>query len=136
MGFTNHTILIARNGAEFGIEDSAAPIQNSGGELLGVVLIFHDVTERRRLTREMTYRATHDALTGLINRAEFETRLQRVLHDAQAHHREHALLYIDLDEFKLVNDGCGHAVGDQLLQQVGKLLQDAVRARHVSPPGW
>ena len=121
--------MIARNGAEFGIEDSAAPIQNSGGELLGIVLIFHDVTERRRLTREMTYRATHDALTGLINRAEFETRLQRVLHDAQAHHSEHALLYIDLDEFKLVNDGCGHAVGDQLLQQVGKLLQDAVRAR-------
>ena len=77
----------------------------------------------------MSYRATHDALTGLVNRAEFETRLRRTLDKAHEDRSEHALLYIDLDQFKLVNDACGHSVGDQLLQQVAKLLREAVRAR-------
>ena len=128
-GLAKHTVLISRNGDEFGIEDSAAPIRNPSGDLLGVVLVFHDVTEQRRLSGEMSYRATHDALTGLVNRAEFETRLRRTLDKAHEDRSEHALLYIDLDQFKLVNDACGHSVGDQLLQQVAKLLRDAVRAR-------
>ena len=128
-GLANHTVLISRNGEEFGIEDSAAPILNDRGDLLGVVLVFHDVTEQRRLSGEMSYRATHDALTGLVNRAEFETRLRRTLHKAHEDRSEHALLFIDLDQFKLVNDACGHSVGDQLLQQVAKLLNEAVRAR-------
>ncbi|MDY7576657.1 PAS domain-containing protein [Actimicrobium sp. CCI2.3] len=127
VGLANHTVLISRNGDEFGIEDSAAPIRNPGGDVLGVVLVFHDVTEQRRLSGEMSYRATHDALTGLVNRAEFETRLRRTLDKAHEEHSEHALLYIDLDEFKLVNDACGHFVGDQLLQQMAKLLSEAVR---------
>lgn len=129
VGLANHTVLISRNGDEFGIEDSAAPIRNPSGDVLGVVLVFHDVTEQRRLSGEMSYRATHDALTGLVNRAEFETRLRRTLDKAHEERSEHALLYIDLDQFKLVNDACGHSVGDQLLQQVAKLLSEAVRAR-------
>ncbi len=129
VGLANHTLLISRNGDEFGIEDSAAPIRNPDGEVLGVVLVFHDVTEQRRLSGEMSYRATHDPLTGLINRAEFETRLRRTLDKAHEDRSEHALLYIDLDQFKLVNDACGHSVGDQLLQQVAKVLREAVRAR-------
>jgi diguanylate cyclase (GGDEF)-like protein/PAS domain S-box-containing protein len=129
VGLANHTLLISRNGNEFGIEDSAAPIRNPNGEVLGVVLIFHDVTEQRRLSGEMSYRATHDALTGLVNRSEFEARLRRTLDKAHADRSAHALLYIDLDQFKLVNDACGHSVGDQLLQQVAKLLREAVRAR-------
>jgi diguanylate cyclase (GGDEF)-like protein/PAS domain S-box-containing protein len=129
VGLANHTLLISRDGHEYGIEDSAAPIRNHEGEVLGVVLVFHDVSEQRRLSGEMTYRATHDALTGLVNRAEFETRLLRVLRKAHDEQSEHALMYIDLDQFKLVNDACGHAVGDQLLQQVGKLLHETVRAR-------
>ena len=129
VGLAHHTVLISRNGDEFGIEDSAAPIRSPSGDLLGVVLVFHDVTEQRRLSGEMSYRATHDALTGLVNRAEFETRLRRTFDKAHEEHSEHALLYIDLDQFKLVNDACGHSVGDQLLQQVAKLLKDAVRAR-------
>lgn len=129
VGLANHTVLISRNGDEFGIEDSAAPIRNSSGDVLGVVLVFHDVTEQRRLSGEMSYRATHDALTGLINRSEFETRLRRTLDKAHEEGSEHALLYIDLDQFKLVNDACGHSVGDQLLQQVAKLLKESVRAR-------
>ncbi len=129
VGLANHTVLISRNGDEFGIEDSAAPIRSPGGEVLGVVLVFHDVTEQRRLSGEMSYRATHDALTGLVNRAEFETQLRLTLDKAHEERSEHALLYIDLDQFKLVNDACGHSVGDQLLLQVGKLLREAVRAR-------
>jgi diguanylate cyclase (GGDEF)-like protein/PAS domain S-box-containing protein len=129
VGLANDTVLISRNGDEFGIEDSAAPIRNASGDVLGVVLVFHDVTEQRRLSGEMSYRATHDALTGLVNRAEFETRLRRTLDKAHADRSEHAMLYIDLDQFKLVNDACGHSVGDQLLQQVAKLLREAVRAR-------
>lgn len=129
VGLANHTVLISRHGEEFGIEDSAAPIRNPGGDVLGAVLVFHDVTEQRRLSGEMSYRATHDALTGLVNRAEFETRLRRTLDKAHEEGSQHALLYIDLDQFKLVNDACGHSVGDQLLQQVAKLLKDAVRAR-------
>ena len=129
MGLAKHTLLISRNGDEYGIEDSAAPIRNHEGDVLGVVLVFHDVTEQRRLAGEMSYRASHDPLTGLVNRAEFEARLRRTLERAHEDRSVHALLYIDLDQFKLVNDACGHSVGDQLLQQVAKLLRDAVRTR-------
>ena len=128
-GLANHTLLVSRDGDEFGVEDSAAPIRNADGEILGAVLVFHDVTEQRRLSGEMSYRASHDALTGLVNRAEFEIRLRRLLNRAHEDRSENALLYIDLDQFKLVNDACGHSVGDQLLQQVGKLMSEAVRAR-------
>jgi diguanylate cyclase len=131
VGLANHTLLISRDGTEHGIEDSAAPIRHRDGRVLGVVLVFHDVTEQRRLSSEMTYRATHDGLTGLINRVEFEARLRRLLAKAQGEHQqaEHALMFIDLDQFKLVNDACGHAVGDQLLQQVARLLAETVRSR-------
>ncbi|MEJ6007280.1 EAL domain-containing protein [Paucibacter sp. AS339] len=124
-----HSLLISREGQEYGVQDSVAPIRNERGEVFGVVLVFHDVTEQRRLSGEMTYRATHDPLTGLINRGEFELRLRRVLEQAQGDRSQHALLYIDLDQFKLVNDACGHAVGDQLLQQVARILGEAVRTR-------
>ena len=127
VGLAHHTVLIARDGAEYGIEDSAAPIRNESGETLGVVLVFHDVTEQRRLSGEMTYRATHDGLTGLFNRAEFETRLRRVLQQAQDERSEHVLLMIDLDQFKRVNDDCGHTAGDHLLQQVSRLFSESIR---------
>lgn len=129
VGLANHTLLISRNGDEFGIEDSAAPIRNKQGDVLGVVLVFHDVTEQRRLSGEVSYQATHDALTGLVNRAEFETRLRRLLHRTHEDKSQHALMYIDLDQFKIVNDTCGHSVGDQLLQQVSKVLNETVRSR-------
>lgn len=129
VGLAGHTVLISRDGSEYGIEDSAAPIRNAEGTLLGAVLVFHDVTEQRRLSGEMSYRATHDALTGLVNRSEFEVRLRRTLDKAHDERSQHALMYIDLDQFKLVNDACGHTAGDQLLQQVARLLGDAVRTR-------
>jgi diguanylate cyclase len=129
VGLAHHTVLMSRDGTEYGIEDSAAPIRNDLGAILGAVLVFHDVTEQRRLSGEMSYRATHDALTQLVNRAECETRMRRLLQKSQEDGSEHALLYIDLDQFKLVNDACGHAVGDQLLQQVARLFEAAVRDR-------
>jgi diguanylate cyclase (GGDEF)-like protein/PAS domain S-box-containing protein len=122
-------LLLSRDGSEYGVEESAAPILGAGGSLLGVVLVLHDVTEQRRLTGEMTYKATHDGLTGLYNRAEFEVQLRRVLLSAHQNGAQHALLYIDLDQFKLVNDACGHTVGDQLLRQVSRLLMTSFRSR-------
>ncbi|MET0383361.1 MAG: EAL domain-containing protein, partial [Burkholderiaceae bacterium] len=129
VGPAEHTLLLSRNGETYGIEDSASPIRSEAGEVLGVILVFHDVSEQRRLSGEMNYRATHDALTGLVNRAEFEARLARLLAKSHEDGRQHALLYLDLDPFKLVNDACGHAVGDQLLLQMGRLLTDSVRNR-------
>ncbi len=129
VGLAAQTLLLSRNGEAYGIEDSASPIRTEDGEVLGVILVFHDVSEQRRLSGEMSWRATHDALTGLVNRSEFETRLTRLLEQSRVDDGRHALLYIDLDQFKLVNDACGHAVGDQLLQQVARLLNDTVRTR-------
>lgn len=126
---TPQTVLISRDGTHFGIEDSAAPIRDARGRLLGAVLVFHDVTEQRRLSSEMTYRAKHDALTGLVNRQEFEHRLRRALEHARRDGACHTLLFIDLDQFKLVNDACGHQVGDLLLKQVAQLIGSVVRSR-------
>lgn len=123
------TVLVGRDGTEYGIEESVAPILDAQSHVLGVVLVFRDVSEQRRLSLEMTRRAKHDGLTGLINRAEFESRIGQLLTQAQQTRTVHALLFIDLDRFKQVNDACGHAAGDVLLQQVAKMLQDAVRAR-------
>jgi len=128
VGLDHDTLLIGRDGREFSIEDSAAPIRNSGGETLGAVLVFHDVSEQRRLSREMHHRASHDPLTGLINRAEFDRRLTSLFDKSRTEDTANALLYIDLDQFKIVNDTCGHAVGDELLKQVSKLLSETIRA--------
>lgn len=123
------TVLVARDGAQRGIEASIAPIRSAEGRFLGSVLVFHDETEQRRLAGEMHYRASHDALTGLVNRAEFDQRLQRLVQQVQDSDEQHVLLYIDLDHFKQVNDRCGHAAGDRLLQQIARLLGECVRSR-------
>lgn len=129
VGLAPETLLLSRDGGEYGIEDSAAPIRDSDGTVLGAVLVFHDVTEQRRLSGEMRFRATHDALTGLHNRLEIEARLRTVLAEASQDGSTHTLMYIDLDQFKVVNDTCGHAAGDQLLQHVSRLIGDTVRSR-------
>ena len=123
----DHGLLISRHGAEFAIEDSVSPIRSDEGETLGAVVVFRDVTEQRRLSGENRYRAIHDALTGLVNRVEFENRLREMLQMAREEHSEHALLYIDIDRFRLVNSACGHSIGDELLQQVARLLAEATR---------
>ena len=122
------SILVSRHGQEFGIESSVSPIFQEGGTALGVVIVFRDVTEKRRLSGEISFRASHDSLTGLVNRAEFDARLGRVWSTAREEGTEHSLMYIDLDRFKLVNDTCGHTAGDRLLKQVAAMLRDAVRS--------
>jgi diguanylate cyclase (GGDEF)-like protein/PAS domain S-box-containing protein len=124
-------LLVSRQGTEYGIEDSAAPIKDLRGRTIGAVLVFRDVSEQRRLNAEMRHRATHDALTGLANRAEFETALAQILANPDSASSGHALMYIDLDQFKLVNDTCGHTVGDQLLKQVSVLIRSLVRSHDI-----
>jgi diguanylate cyclase (GGDEF)-like protein/PAS domain S-box-containing protein len=123
----NHTILIARDGREISIDDSAAPIHDREGHIVGAVLVFHDVTHNRELSRQFFWQAKHDSLTGLINRREFEQRLEEALTIARMEHQVHALCYMDLDQFKIVNDTCGHVAGDELLRQVTMLLQEQIR---------
>ncbi len=125
----NHTVLICKDGREVAIEDSAAPIRNQRGVIVGVVLVFHDVTASRKLSQQLAYQARHDALTGLINRREFEERLNSAMEQARMEQCDHALLYMDLDQFKVVNDTCGHVAGDELLRQVTSLLQTKMRRR-------
>jgi diguanylate cyclase (GGDEF)-like protein/PAS domain S-box-containing protein len=121
------SLLLRRDGVEFAIRDSVAPIRDHGGRTVGTVLVFKDVTELRGMEREMSYLAQHDALTGLLNRREFEIRLERCLGTAAEEGRQHALFYLDLDEFKLVNDTSGHLAGDELLKQVTALLASQLR---------
>jgi len=122
-------LLIRRDGNELYVESTASPIRDGTGQVTGGVLVFHDVSESRELNRRLTYHASHDVLTGLVNRREFETRLERALKSARARETSYALCYIDLDQFKIVNDTCGHAAGDALLGQVGALLKSKVRWR-------
>lgn len=124
----DHSVLITRSGQELAIQESAAPICDRQGRMIGAVIVFHDVTKERRLKRALAYQATHDALTGLINRREFDSRLHAAVEHAQRGEGSYALLYIDLDQFKVVNDTCGHQAGDRLLRDVTGLLQTRVRA--------
>jgi diguanylate cyclase (GGDEF)-like protein/PAS domain S-box-containing protein len=125
---TEPSLLVNRRGQEISMQDSAAPIRDRGGRLIGVVMVFHDVSQERRLQRALSYQATHDALTGLINRREFESRitesLQSMRNDPEA---RHVVLYLDLDQFKVVNDTCGHQAGDKLLKQITSVLQTRIR---------
>jgi diguanylate cyclase (GGDEF)-like protein/PAS domain S-box-containing protein len=123
------TLLIRRDGNELYIESTASPIRDGKGEVTGGVLVFHDVSESRELNRRLSYHASHDILTGLVNRAEFESRLERALKSAKAREASYALCYLDLDQFKIVNDSCGHSAGDALLGQLGALLKAKIRWR-------
>lgn len=128
VGLANHTVLITRNGTELSIEDCAAPIRTRDGEIIGVVLVFRDVSQNRDLARLLSWQATHDALTGLVNRREFENRLIEALRSAHSAKEQHALCYLDLDQFKIVNDTCGHVAGDELLCQVASLFKTYLRS--------
>jgi len=122
------TILLVRNdGTEIPIMQSAAPIRARSGEIAGVVLVLHDVSRERQYVAKLSYQASHDSLTGLINRGEFERRLSLALKSAAQLGRHHAVMYLDLDQFKVVNDTCGHAAGDQLMRQVSAVLQRRLR---------
>jgi diguanylate cyclase (GGDEF)-like protein len=124
-----NSILITKNSDEVPIQDSAAPIRDRIGNIIGSVMVFHDVSKESRLFRQLSYQASHDSLTGLINRREFENRLVNAL-DAIRGDEEatHALLYLDLDQFKVVNDTFGHTAGDALLRQLSEIVHGRVRS--------
>ena len=130
IGVADLSVLSNRRGQEIAIQSSAAPIRDRSGRVIGAVMVFHDVSKERRLRRALAYQASHDALTGLINRREFERRLNEALLAVRAEESTtHVLLYLDLDQFKLVNDTCGHQAGDRLLKQITGVLQTRIRAR-------
>ena len=124
-----NSVLITRNGDEIPIQDSAAPIRDRIGNIIGSVIVFHDISKETRLFRQLSYQASHDTLTGLVNRREFENRLSAVLAQSRGKaDASHALLYVDLDQFKVVNDTFGHTAGDSLLRQISDLIQARIRS--------
>ena len=129
IALAENSVLVNKDGVEVPIQDSAAPIRDRMGNVIGAVMVFHDVSKESRLFRQLSYQASHDALTGLINRREFENRLVEALDKTHSKpDQEHALLYLDLDQFKVVNDTFGHTAGDELLRQVSELVQANIRS--------
>ncbi|MEM6513107.1 MAG: EAL domain-containing protein [Pseudomonadota bacterium] len=121
-------VMISNDGEqEHSVEITASPIRGPGKSISGTVVVVHDVSELRGLTRKMSYQATHDPLTGLINRREFERRLDEAMDSAHAEEAVHMLFYMDLDRFKAVNDSCGHLAGDNMLREVAALIKEQVR---------
>ncbi len=121
-------VMISNDGEqEHPVEISASPIRGPGSSISGAVVVFHDVSEIRGLTRQMSYQATHDPLTGQINRREFERRLDEAMDSAHSEEAVHMLFYMDLDRFKAVNDSCGHLAGDNMLKEVAGLIKEKVR---------
>ena len=121
-------LMISRNGSdERSVELTVTPLKGQKGDLVGTVVVVRDVSELRGITKQMSYQASHDALTGLVNRREFERRLEEVLATAHTNEAKHVLCYLDLDRFKAVNDTCGHMAGDGMLREVAALIKEAVR---------
>jgi len=127
IGMSSHSQLVTRDGRRIAIENSAAPIWARDGRILGAVVVFRDVSHERKLSQQLSWQASHDALTGLINRHEFEAQIAAALHTAKQEGHVHALLYLDLDQFKVINDTSGHGAGDVLLQLLAKMLQSTMR---------
>jgi diguanylate cyclase (GGDEF)-like protein/PAS domain S-box-containing protein len=120
-------MLINHAGIEIPVAGSASPMRNAEGELIGCVLALQDVRHARELTRRLVHQASRDSLTGLLNRHSFESQVRRLIDDTDSDYASHALLYMDLDQFKIVNDTCGHVAGDELLRQLGTILHEALR---------
>ena len=123
-----HSSLISKDESVVSIEASIAPMKAEDGELLGAVIVIQDVSHTRRLTRQLSYQASHDLLTGLYNRRKFEEYLEEILINVREEDRHHALFYLDLDNFKIVNDTCGHVAGDELLKQLPALFNEVLRS--------
>jgi diguanylate cyclase (GGDEF)-like protein len=126
--FPDHVSLICDNATLISVEATAAPMTNEEGELIGAVVVIQDVSNTRKLTQQLSYQASHDMLTGLYNRRKFESHLEEVLLNVREENRHHVMFYIDLDQFKIVNDTCGHVAGDELLQQLPVIFNKVLRS--------
>ncbi len=131
LSITDDIVLIRKDAKEFAIELTAAPIMDDKHGIFGAILTFRDVTEMRSMSYQLSYQATHDSLTGLVNRREFERRLGQIIQNARNEKTSHALCYLDLDQFKVVNDSAGHAAGDELLKQLAQKLLPLLRKSDV-----
>lgn len=120
-------LLLQDDGSRFHLKVTAAPMRDHFGHVVGAVLALHDITEVMGMARQLSYQASHDMLTGLYNRRVFEKRTEEKLREAQAGGGSSVLFYMDLDQFKVVNDTCGHQAGDELLEQIAHLMQQRVR---------
>ncbi len=119
--------LAHRDGYIISVKYAVSPMRDHDNQVIGAVVALHDISDAKKMEQTLTYQATHDALTHLINRAEFENRLRQSIERCKTDKIIHALLYMDLDNFKIINDTCGHMAGDQLLRQITKILQDKLR---------
>ena len=122
-------LLIRQDGNELYVETTAAPVRDGAGQVVGAVLVFRDVSESRELNRKLSYHESHDQVTGLVNRREFEGSLDRALRSARAQEAAYTLCVLDIDQFRIINDSCGHGAGDALLGQIGSLLKSKIRWR-------
>jgi len=127
VGLTVNCVLIRRDGFESPIEDSAAPIHDRAGSVIGAVIVFHDVSAARAMSLEMAYNAQHDLVTNLPNRLLLHDRIAQAIALARRQNRPVAIIFLDLDRFKYINDSLGHATGDKLLQSISKRLLASVR---------
>ncbi|MGF1535076.1 MAG: EAL domain-containing protein [Elainellaceae cyanobacterium] len=131
VSLSNHPMLRSKDQQLIAIDDSTAPIHSNTGDIVGSVIVFHDVSEARGRAQQLSWQANHDALTGLINRRAFRHKVEEALKSVRDGSRPHVLCYVDLDHFKVVNDTCGHSAGDELLRQVAEVLQEKVRKTDV-----
>ena len=123
--------LTKKDGEKHEVEHTIAPIIDHNKNILGAVIILRDVTDVRQMEKRLNYQASHDALTGLMNRREFEVRLKQTIRNAQTEDASHSLCFLDLDKFKIINDTSGHAAGDEFLKQISHTIQSLLRQTDV-----
>jgi len=123
--------LTKQDGSKFDVEHTIAPIIDKNRTILGAVIILRDVTEMRTMEKRLSFQASHDSLTGLINRREFEIRLKQNIRNAQSEKQTHSVCFLDLDKFKIINDTSGHSAGDEFLKQISVTIQNELRATDV-----
>ena len=129
IGSTEANMLLGRHGISTPVQESVSPIKSEEAQITGAIIVFRDVSHTRELSRKLAYQASHDSLTGVINRRAFDRRLQQAITSAKLNGYQHSLLYLDLDQFKIVNDTCGHDAGDHLLIEVTTMLKQKLREK-------